>query len=125
MIFKGKKQEDFLLAYKGKIKHFFFRDESDFRYHLILSNLFIYRLKKVFREVKTFAGIYMENPRDEGAWWAAVYGVAQNRTRLKQLINSSHSRASQVAKVVKNLSANTGDTGEMGLIPELGRVPGG
>ena len=67
----------------------------------------------------------MENPRDEGAWWAAVYGVAQNWTRLKQLINSSHSRASQVAKVVKNLSANTADTGEMGLIPELGRFPGG
>ena len=25
----------------------------------------------------------LENPRDGGAWWAAVYGVAQNRTRLK------------------------------------------
>ena len=22
----------------------------------------------------------LENPRDRGAWWAAVYGVAQNRT---------------------------------------------
>ena len=50
---------------------------------------------------------------------------SQGRTRLKQLINSSHSRASQVAKVVKNLSANTADTEEMGLIPELGRFPGG
>jgi len=28
-------------------------------------------------------------PRDEGAWWAAVYGVAQSRTRLKQLSSSS------------------------------------
>ena len=27
----------------------------------------------------------LENPRDGGAWWAAVYGVAQSRTRLKQL----------------------------------------
>ena len=27
----------------------------------------------------------LENPRDRGAWWAAVYGVAQSRTRLKQL----------------------------------------
>ena len=27
----------------------------------------------------------LENPRDSGAWWAAVYGVAQSRTRLKQL----------------------------------------
>ena len=27
----------------------------------------------------------LENPRDHGAWWAAVYGVAQNQTRLKRL----------------------------------------
>ena len=27
----------------------------------------------------------LENPRDGGAWWAAVYGVAQSWTRLKQL----------------------------------------
>ena len=33
----------------------------------------------------------LENPRDEGAWWAAVYGVAQSRTRLKQLSSSSSS----------------------------------
>ena len=25
----------------------------------------------------------LENPRDWGAWWAANYGVAQSRTRLK------------------------------------------
>ena len=24
----------------------------------------------------------LENPRDGGAWWAAVYGVAQSRTHL-------------------------------------------
>ena len=29
------------------------------------------------------------NPRDGGAWWAAVYGVAQSRTRLKRLSSSS------------------------------------
>ena len=29
--------------------------------------------------------------RDGGAWWAAVYGVAQSRTRLKQLSSSSSS----------------------------------
>ena len=39
----------------------------------------------------------LENPRDGEAWWAAVYGVAQSRTRLKQL-SSSSSRASLVAK---------------------------
>ena len=27
----------------------------------------------------------LENPRDGGAWWDAVYGVAQSRTRLKDL----------------------------------------
>ena len=31
----------------------------------------------------------LENPRDGGAWWAAVYGVAQGRTRLKWLSSSS------------------------------------
>ena len=31
----------------------------------------------------------LENPRDRGAWWAAVYGVAQSWTRLKQLSSSS------------------------------------
>ena len=33
----------------------------------------------------------LENPRDWGAWWAAVYGVAQSRTRLKRLSSSSSS----------------------------------
>ena len=31
----------------------------------------------------------LENPRDRGAWLAAVYGVAQNQTRLKRLSSSS------------------------------------
>ena len=31
----------------------------------------------------------LENPRDGGAWWAAVYGVAQSRTQLKRLSSSS------------------------------------
>ena len=31
----------------------------------------------------------LENPRDGGSCWAAVYGVAQSRTRLKQLSSSS------------------------------------
>ena len=33
----------------------------------------------------------LENPMDGGAWWAAVYGVAQSRTRLMQLSSSSSS----------------------------------
>ena len=31
----------------------------------------------------------LENPRDGGAWWAAVYGAAQSRTRLRRLSSSS------------------------------------
>ena len=41
----------------------------------------------------------LENPRDRGAWWAAVYGVAQSRTLLKRLSSSSSS-------VFKNLNLN-------------------
>ena len=33
----------------------------------------------------------LENPRDGGAWWAAIYGVAQSQTRLKWLSTSSSS----------------------------------
>ena len=51
----------------------------------------------------------LENPRDGGAWWAAIYGVAQSQTRLKRLSSSSSSRitvrASLVARLVKNLPA--------------------
>ena len=34
----------------------------------------------------------LENPRDGEAWWAAVYGVTQSRTRLKRLSNMSCGR---------------------------------
>ena len=34
----------------------------------------------------------LENPRDGGAWWAAIYGVAQSRTRLTWLSSSSSRR---------------------------------
>ena len=34
----------------------------------------------------------LENPRDSGAWWAASYGVAHSRTRLKWLSSSSSSK---------------------------------
>ena len=32
----------------------------------------------------------LENPRDGRAWWAAIYGVAQSWTGLKQLSSSSN-----------------------------------
>ena len=37
----------------------------------------------------------LENPRDRGAWWATICGVAQSRIRLKRL--SSNSRATKEA----------------------------
>ena len=57
----------------------------------------------------------LENPRDGGAWWAAISGVAKSRTRLSDLA---------AAAVVKNLSANAGDIRDAGSIPGSGRSPG-
>ena len=37
----------------------------------------------------------LENPRDGGAWWAAVSGVAQSQTQLKRLSSSSSSNRAQ------------------------------
>ena len=44
----------------------------------------------------------LENPRDGGAWWAAIYGVAQNQTWLKRLSSSS------IHKEVWRIRANKG-----------------
>ena len=46
----------------------------------------------------------LENPRDGGAWWAAIYGVAQSRTRLKRLSSSSSSGRSLVFLELINFS---------------------
>ena len=35
----------------------------------------------------------LENPRDGGAWWAAVYGVTQSQTRLKCLSTTAQTSA--------------------------------
>ena len=55
----------------------------------------------------------LENPRDGGAWWAAVYEVAQSRTRLKRLSSSSRIRvyvsfycSSETHNIVNWLYAN-------------------
>ena len=41
----------------------------------------------------------LENPRDGGAWWAAVYGVTQSRTQLKRLSSSSSRTAAHQASL--------------------------
>ena len=52
----------------------------------------------------------LENPRDRGAWWAAVHGVAQSWTRLKQLSSSR-----QHIKKQRRYSANKGPSSQ-GLV---------
>ena len=46
----------------------------------------------------------LENPRDGGAWWAAIYGITQNRTRLKWLSSSSSSSKSTIQCFTATLS---------------------
>ena len=81
-----------------------------------------------------------ENPRDGGAWWAAVHGVAQSRTRLKRLSSSSSSRyyfrkelnqrIRRKACPGKGYPGGSGgkeftcNAGDQGSIPGSGRTPG-
>ena len=41
----------------------------------------------------------LEDPRDRGAWWAAIYGVAQSWTRLKRLSSSSSSDITYISLI--------------------------
>ena len=65
-------------------------------------------------------GNSVENPRDGGAWWAVLYGVAQSRTRLKRLSSSSSSSSSKSS----DGKASVYNAGDPGAIPGLGRSPG-
>ena len=51
----------------------------------------------------------LENPRDRGAWWAAVSGVAQSWTRLKRLSSSS---SRQHIKKQRHYLANKGPSSQ-------------
>ena len=70
----------------------------------------------------------LENPRDGGAWWAAIYGFTRSWTRLKQLSSSSrNSSSSRQTLGFTGSSAGRESTcyaGDPGLIPGLGRSPG-
>ena len=46
----------------------------------------------------------LENPRDGGAWWAAIYGVAQSRTRLKRLSSSRNTYADKIEFKTKTVT---------------------
>ena len=46
---------------------------------------FTFHFHALEKEMATHSSVlaWRKNPRDGGAWWAAVYGVAQSQTRLK------------------------------------------
>ena len=48
----------------------------------------------------------LENPRDGGFWWSAVYGVAQSRTWLKRLSSSMFRVAKACSRVLEVISHN-------------------
>ena len=67
----------------------------------------------------------LENPRDGGAWQAAVYGVARSRTRLKRL-SSSSSRCRGTQKISLSRLLNRkrrGCPGELGKLMFLFLYP--
>ena len=63
----------------------------------------------------------LENPRDGGAWRAAIYGVAQSRTWLKRLSSSSSkSLEKEMATHSSVLAWRIPGTGEPGGLPSVG-----
>ena len=65
----------------------------------------------------------LENLRDGGAWWAAVYGVAQSHTRLKRLSSSSNRMYGCESWTVKKAECRRTDAFELWLWRRLLRVP--
>ena len=65
----------------------------------------------------------LENLRDGGAWWAAVYGVAQSHTRLKRLSSSSNRMYGCESWTVKKAECRRIDAFELWLWRRLLRVP--
>ena len=64
----------------------------------------------------------LENPRDGEAWWAAVYGVAESRTRLSDFTLTFHFHAleKEIATHSSVLAWRIPGTGEPGGLPSMG-----
>ena len=58
----------------------------------------------------------LENPRDGGAWWAAVYGVTQSQTGLKRL-SSSSSKMREISLIIHFFFFNIGSCTRWSHIP--------
>ena len=65
----------------------------------------------------------LENSRDGGAWWAAVYGVAQSRTRLKWLSSSSRGNGGRCGGPVGGSLQSRGHRPRQSVPPVLQVVP--
>ena len=65
---------------------------------------------------------YLENPMDGGAWWAAVHGVAKNRTRLSDFTFTFHFHALEKAMATHSsvLAWRIPGMGEPGRLPSMG-----
>ena len=64
----------------------------------------------------------LENPMDGGAWWAAIYGVAQSGTRLSDFTFTFHFHALEKEIVTHSsvLAWRIPGTGEPGGLPSTG-----
>ena len=64
----------------------------------------------------------LESPVDGGAWWAAVHGVTQSRTRLRDFILTFHFPAleKEMATHSSVLAWRIPGTGEPGGLPSMG-----
>ena len=65
----------------------------------------------------------LENPRDGGAWWAAISGVAQSQTQLKQLSSSSSSQLHQKTPGGSDSKKTTWQCRRCGFNPWVGMIP--
>ena len=64
----------------------------------------------------------LENPKDTGAWYAAVHGVAKSRTRLSDFTFTSHFHAleKEMATHSSVLAWRIPGAGEPGGLPSMG-----
>ena len=97
---------------------------NDLKSHIMLQKWIFFSIVRRYFFRSPLQCSCLENPRDRGAWWAAVYGVTQSRTQLKRLSSSSSSNLTKGfpdSSVGKESACNAEDHN---LIPGSGRSPG-